>query len=83
VATIEVVVPHAADRDDRQHGSDEHHLPNFYADVVPVAYMLVGIVEPGEFAAAIKAGQPGPYANHMRNFKVDLRRSRSAPKWAG
>lgn len=34
--------------------------------------MLVGVVEPTGFMEAVKAGKPGPYANHMPNFKVDL-----------
>jgi hippurate hydrolase len=53
-------------------GSEDAHLLRGPHDKVPVAYMLVGVVEPNEFMDAVKAGKPGPYANHMPNFKVDL-----------
>jgi amidohydrolase len=53
-------------------GSEDAHLLRGEHETVPVAYMLVGIVEPAEFMAAVKAGKPGPYANHMPNFRVDL-----------
>jgi amidohydrolase len=53
-------------------GSEDAHILKGPHDKVPVAYFLVGVVEPEEFMQAVKAGKPGPYANHMPNFKVDL-----------
>lgn len=44
-----------------------------FADTnTPYAFLLIGIAEPGRFAAAKKAGRPFPFANHNNDFVVDL-----------
>jgi hippurate hydrolase len=44
-----------------------------FADTnTPYAFLLIGIAEPGRFAAAKQAGRPFPFANHNNDFVVDL-----------
>jgi hippurate hydrolase len=44
-----------------------------FADTgTPYAFILIGIADPARFAAAQKAGQPFPFANHNNDFVVDL-----------
>lgn len=52
-------------------GSEDAHLLKGKNDKIPVAYMLVGIVEPTLFEQSIKAGKP-PFSQHGPTFKVDL-----------
>jgi len=38
----------------------------------PYTFLLIGIADPGRFAAAKKAGRPFPFANHNNDFVVEL-----------
>lgn len=53
-------------------GSEDVHLLLGPHVDVPFTYLIVGIADPAEFAAARKEGKMMPFSAHNPNFKVDL-----------
>ncbi|HTM83484.1 MAG TPA: amidohydrolase, partial [Mycobacterium sp.] len=53
-------------------GSEDCHLLKGPHSEVPLAYLLVGVADPGVYAAAAAAGKLFPYTPHAPDYIVDL-----------
>ncbi|HTM85215.1 MAG TPA: amidohydrolase, partial [Mycobacterium sp.] len=53
-------------------GSEDCHLLKGPHTEVPLAYLLVGVADPGVYAAAAEAGKLFPYTPHAPDYIVDL-----------